>query len=120
MALKILIAEDETLTALWLEYSLGSIGYQILKPVSNGSEAVKVAAAEKPDALLMDIQLADNVSGIDAAGQILSISPGYCPKIIFMTGYPLSELKQKLEYINYKALLNKPVQIETLQRLIDN
>lgn len=64
---RILIVEDEEGLALHLSFLLKRIRYTPLEPVAYGEEAVEKAAALKPDLVLMDINLAGKMDGIEAA-----------------------------------------------------
>ena len=68
----ILIVEDSALNRKLVETVLSPYGYHLLIAV-NGEEAVKVATREKPDLILMDVQL-PKMSGYDAT-RILKTQP---------------------------------------------
>ena len=65
--LKVLIVEDEAITAQLLEMQLDTAGYDIVGPSAKGEDAVKLAVDEKPDAILMDINLLGEMDGIEAS-----------------------------------------------------
>lgn len=67
---KILIVEDEYITAKNLRNSLEKMGYEICGAVASGEEAITCADKERPDLVLMDIRLSGDLDGIGAAGQI--------------------------------------------------
>ena len=54
---RILIVEDEAITALDLKYSLEELGYEIVDTVDTGQDAIDTAAEKTPDVVLMDIKL---------------------------------------------------------------
>lgn len=54
----ILVVEDEFLIAMELESTLESAGYQVLGPAPNVSAALAVLRTEKPDAAVLDVDLA--------------------------------------------------------------
>ena len=62
---KILIVEDEIITARLLKIKLGKIGYNISGPVASGNEAIEKALEEPPFAVLMDIHLMGEIDGIE-------------------------------------------------------
>ena len=64
---RILIVEDEAITALDLKYSLEDLGYEIIDTVDTGQDAIDVAAEKVPDVVLMDIKLKGDMEGIEAA-----------------------------------------------------
>jgi CheY-like chemotaxis protein len=54
---KILIVEDEVITAMSLQHLLEHWGYEMCEQVSSGREAIEKAGREKPDIMLKDINL---------------------------------------------------------------
>src|SRR5437764_881816 len=54
---RVLICEDEGLTALRLKKALTTLGYEVVGEAKNGEEAVAQAARLQPDAILMDIRM---------------------------------------------------------------
>lgn len=80
----ILIVEDESIVAKDIQHSLKKLGYTVSGICSTGADAIKMAEDQKPDLVLMDIMLKDDMSGIEAAGQIrekLNIP------VIYLTAY---------------------------------
>jgi len=67
---KILIVEDEILIAIDIKRILEEEDYNVLDIIGSGKEAIDKAIELKPDLILMDILLNDDVSGIDAASVI--------------------------------------------------
>jgi two-component system, response regulator PdtaR len=55
---RILVVEDEFLVAMELDITLQSAGYQVLGPVPNVSAALRLLRAERPDAAVLDVNLA--------------------------------------------------------------
>ncbi len=64
---KILIAEDEAITAKDIELTLKKLGYEISAVVNTGEDAVSLTETLKPDIVLLDIILKGNIDGIEAA-----------------------------------------------------
>jgi PAS domain S-box-containing protein len=64
---RILIVEDDRLTALDLERLLRKNGYRVAGHVVSGEQALKRAAELEPDLVLMDIVLDGEMDGISAA-----------------------------------------------------
>ena len=64
---RILIVEDEAITALDLKYSLEELGYEVIDTVDTGQDAIDTAAETIPDVVLMDIKLKGDMEGIEAA-----------------------------------------------------
>jgi two-component system, response regulator PdtaR len=64
---RVLVVEDEFLIALTLEDALASDGYVVIGVAATYEEAVELAGAERPDLAIMDIRLASERDGIEAA-----------------------------------------------------
>ena len=69
--MRILIVEDEPLIALDIEGIVTGAGHEAIGKVATGSDAIGLAEQQRPDVVLMDIGLAGDMNGIDAAKTIL-------------------------------------------------
>ena len=68
---KILLVEDETVTAISEAKIISGFGYDVIN-ACDGEEAVKIAlGADPPDLVLMDIDLGAGIDGTEAARRIL-------------------------------------------------
>ncbi len=67
---RILIVEDEIVTAMDEQQCLESLGYEVIGIVASGEEAIKHSETEKPDLVLMDITLKGEMDGVEAAWKI--------------------------------------------------
>ena len=102
---KILIVEDEILSAYELQTLLERNGYSVVDICSRGQEAIKSAIHHKPDLIFMDIMLKDNISGSEAA---LKISTLLQTKIIFLTSHCNDEMLEYAVDANATSYLLKP------------
>ena len=64
---RILVVEDDYLVALTICDLLAGAGYEVLGPIVSGEEAISVGLEERPDIVLMDVRLAGEMDGVDAA-----------------------------------------------------
>jgi two-component system, response regulator PdtaR len=64
---KILVVEDDYFVSLTIEEALEDAGYEVLGTTTTGEDAVRMGTQLRPDLVLMDIRLAGEMSGIDAA-----------------------------------------------------
>ncbi len=81
---RILIVEDEALVATDLEEQLTRLGYAIVGVTDNGEEAVRTARERPVDLVLMDIQIAGALDGIQTAGRLLD---EFHLPVVFLTGH---------------------------------
>lgn len=84
MDAKILVVEDERITAEDIKRSLEKAGYKVPAIVSTGEDAVKFTKKYKPDLVLMDIVLEGNIDGIEAAEKIRT---KFDTPVIYLTAY---------------------------------
>ncbi len=104
-ALRILIADDESLRVMSLKGQLETIGHRVVAEASNGKEAVHLAQELKPDLAILDIKMPE-LDGIEAAKQIMTERP---IPIILLTAYSEQELAERAAEANVSAYLMKPV-----------
>ncbi len=81
---KILITEDERITALDLKMTLEKLGYLVVGSVASGEESIEFARRLKPDLVLMDIHLKTAMMGTEAA-QLISKELDI--PVIFLSAY---------------------------------
>ena len=114
---KILIAEDEVVTAMDLWHLLDLWGYEMCEQVACGEEAVGRAEEERPDIVLIDINLKGKLNGIEAAGQIRS---RFGIPVIFITGYSDNETREKAKVAGPVDYFVKPIDYYRLRSAIDS
>lgn len=82
----VLVIEDEAIIAMDISAIVEEMHHKVTGVASTRSAAVELAAQDKPDLILADIQLADNSSGIDAVNEILRQFEDI--PVIFITAFP--------------------------------
>ena len=82
----VLIIEDEAIIAMDIETIVTEMGHRVTGIAATRRAAVELAARDRPDLILADIQLADNSSGIDAVNDILAQFEDI--PVIFITAFP--------------------------------
>ncbi len=104
---RIFVVEDEALVAMELEDRLRAMGYVVCGRAARGADAVEVIARAEPDLVLMDIRLADDVSGIDVAEGLRS----RCDvPVVFLTAYSDDDLTARASRVKPFGYLVKPFQ----------
>jgi len=81
---RIMVVEDERITAEDIKDGLEDLGYQVPVVVSSGEEAIIKAEEFDPDLVLMDIRLEGPMDGIEAAENIRS---RFGIPVIYLTAY---------------------------------
>jgi DNA-binding LytR/AlgR family response regulator len=114
--LKILIVEDEMLIAANLAMQLENIGYEILGIIPRGEDAIDAVKNEKPDLVLMDINLKGEMDGIKTATQMQLESP---IPIIYLTANTDEASFNRAKATNPYAFLSKPFKKLDLKHAIE-
>ena len=109
-ALRILIADDESIRLLSLHKQLAALGHNVVAEASTGDEAVTLAASALPDLAILDIKM-PVMDGIEAAEKITQARP---IPIILLTAYDEAQLVERAAHANISAYLMKPVAEEDL------
>src|SRR5262245_11196612 len=108
----ILIVENEAIVAADLTNKLRRLGYGISGTVWRGEEAVARAREMRPDLVLMDIRLAGQLDGIEAAEQIRA----QCDiPVIYLTAYCDPTTFQRAKLTAPFAYILKPFAERELQ-----
>jgi len=111
---RVIIAEDNAKTRLFLKNQLELLGYQVVAAVSNGQAAVEMVAQFHPTLVIMDIKM-PKLDGIEAAGMITAKGP---VPIILITGMSSDEMAAKAIEAGVFAYLVKPVTKKQLEPAI--
>ena len=113
---RILLVEDEIITASSLKLWLEKAGYSVCPLATRGDQAIQLAMTEKPDVILMDVHLAGRLNGIETARIILESLDA---KIIFLTGYHDEELVSQLNTLKPIGYVIKPVSVKQITALLE-
>lgn len=108
---RVLVCEDEGLTALRLQKALVRMGYEVVGEARDGEEAIAAAARLKPDAILMDIRM-PRVDGIAATERIMRERP---TAIVMITAFNERELVEAALRAGASGYLVKPVSDEQIE-----
>lgn len=108
---KILIVEDNEKNLYMMKFLLEYKGYQIVSAI-DGVEGVKMAALEKPDLILMDIQL-PLLDGYKATKQIKANKELSNIPIIAVTSFAMIGDKEKTLKVGCNGYIEKPIDPET-------
>lgn len=102
---KVLIVEDEVINAKILREFLENKGYQILGIVTKGEDAINFVKQHNTDLVLMDIELAGSLSGIEAAEKIKQTSD---IPILYLTSQTNKSVVDKARDTNPVGYVIKP------------
>ncbi|HYG76632.1 MAG TPA: ATP-binding protein [Planctomycetota bacterium] len=115
VARKILIVEDNADAAESLKMLL-KLNHHDVEVARNGQEGIRAARTQKPEVVLCDIGLPGGLSGYDVCRELRSQMPQTL--FVALTGYGQEEDQKHAKDAGFDYHLTKPVDPETLERLI--
>lgn len=113
--LKILIVEDSLSFAIELEMLIQEIGYQVIGRADNSADALELIYSEKPDFILMDIDIKGRMTGTQIAARIKHLDI----PILFITSFGDDEHYNQAAKGNMVGYLVKPVDKYSLRTAIN-
>jgi DNA-binding LytR/AlgR family response regulator len=105
---RVLIVEDELITANDIKETLEGDGYEVMNIARTGEKAIIISRKKMPDIVIMDVQLAGEITGIEAAHEILRIAK---IPILFLTANDDPNTLDEVKKINSGGFLTKPLRI---------
>lgn len=113
--IRILLVEDDEIIALHLTTSLRNIGYQIVAQTNRGEESITLCAELRPDIVLMDIQLAGEMTGVQAAEEIRKL----VIPVVFLTSYSDPTTLRQVKGSRPFGYIVKPFTVANLQSTLE-
>jgi DNA-binding LytR/AlgR family response regulator len=110
---RILIVEDDMIIAANISLQLSKLGYEVTGIESRGEEAVNHALENRPDIILMDIQLKGGINGVEAAKKIQEKAS---IPLIYLTANSDEASFQMAKETKPDAFISKPFNKLNLQR----
>jgi len=117
MPKRILIAEDDDMNRRLIKDVLMYYGYEVIE-ASNGEEAVKITKGQKPDLVLMDLQM-PVMNGAEAIRQLKNSPETKAIKIIAVTGLAMRDDREKTMKMGADGYMAKPIDIRLLPEAIE-
>ena len=112
---RVVIADDEGMTLLFLRKALTGAGMVVVGEAQNGRQAMDLALRERPDLVILDIEM-PGMDGLEAARRILE---GYSVCIVFLTAYKDDTHFQQAWQQGACGYLTKPLNSKTLIPLLE-
>jgi two-component system, response regulator PdtaR len=112
---RILLVEDDYIISMLLEKQIRRMGYEVAGKVDSGEKALEFIRDEKPDLVLMDIELKGDIDGIDTVRQMREFSKA---PVIYLTGNANEKTRLQAEDTKPEGFLVKPVDMEVLKQQI--
>jgi PAS domain S-box-containing protein len=113
---RVLVVDDNRDAATSLAIMLRLMGNES-NTAHDGLEALEVAAAFRPDLILLDIGM-PKLNGYDTARQIRQQSWGKHIALVALTGWGQEEDRRKSREAGFDSHLVKPIQLQDLEKLL--
>jgi len=113
---KILIVEDNPVHTRVIEMTLRGKNYTLLK-ATNGEEALDIAKRERPDLILMDLNL-PQMTGFEVAKKLRDNPAFSRTPIIALTAYAMRGDRERVIESGCDAYLSKPINTRELPGMI--
>jgi DNA-binding LytR/AlgR family response regulator len=114
--IKILVVEDEMIIGAKISMQLTNLGYEVTGILPRGEDAILHLQENKPDIVLLDINLKGKLDGIDTAIQLQQI---YNIPIIYLTANADDSTFNRAKITKPAAFISKPFKQLDLQRAIE-
>lgn len=109
MVKRILIVEDNDLNLKLFRDLLTAHGYETIE-TREGMEAIVLTRSQRPDLILMDIQLPE-VSGLDVTRRLKAEESLRDIPIIAVTAFAMKDDEEKILSAGCQAYISKPISI---------
>lgn len=104
---KALVVEDNQDNLLLVTYALKRAGYAVV-PATSGEEGFSLAVQERPDFILMDINL-PGIDGIETARKLRQVESGRDVPIIAVTSYAMVGDRDRILAAGCNGYIEKPI-----------
>lgn len=108
---RVMIVEDEFIVALDLETTLEGAGFEVVGVASNAADAVLIAEQQRPSVVVMDVRIAGERDGIEAAVEIYE---RFGIRSLFATAYRDPATLARASHANAAGWLTKPYSSQAL------
>ena len=116
LTLTALIVEDQVITALDLKQTLKDYGYSNVTIINKGKNAIDFIENESLSVALLDIKLADEVSGIEVAKKLKQKRIPF----IFISAFSNPENFKLAKELKPAGILKKPFREQSIKALLKN
>jgi DNA-binding LytR/AlgR family response regulator len=114
--IRLLIVEDDMIIGAKISMQLTTLGYEVTGIIPRGEEAIRHVEDNKPDIVLLDINLKGTLDGIETAQKMLKM--GEIP-IIYITANTDEATFNRAKETRPYAFISKPINNRDLQRAIE-
>jgi two-component system, cell cycle response regulator DivK len=109
---KVLVIEDNEKNRYLISFILKGAGYTVIEAVT-GEEGVETALRERPDLILMDIQL-PGIDGYETTRRIRASPEGTKVPVIALTSYAMTGDRERALAAGCTGYVEKPINPDTI------
>jgi len=113
---RIVVIEDNGDVRAALRFLLESWGHRV-EEADTGARALEIVRASRPEIVLVDLGL-PGLDGYAVAEAVRGAPGGDAVLLVAITGYGDLQVRRRTKEVGFDAHLTKPVDLETLERII--
>jgi CheY-like chemotaxis protein len=113
---QILVVEDEAILAAAIKKQLQKIGHSVVAMTDSGETAITQAEKFRPNLVLMDIKLAGEMDGIEAAEEIFA---RFQIPVIYLSAFGDEQTIRRAQATHSFGYLKKPFTRTELRSIIE-
>ena len=113
---RILLVEDDDIIAKVTDWRLKNLGYELCGRAVNAAEAMELVVKEKPNLVLMDINIKGDVDGIDTANMI---KKGFNIPVVYVTSHSDGPTIERARATKPDGFIVKPFEDNDLRVAIE-
>lgn len=112
---RVLIVDDEEAYRRHLEIALLPEGYEV-RTARSGREAIDIGARFRPDVVLTDWMLKDDIHGVHVAQALRAVLAG--AQVILITGFPSDDLRAGAAKAQVSDFIEKPFKLDRVRAAV--
>jgi two-component system cell cycle response regulator DivK len=114
---KILVVEDNPLNLKLVRDVLQFAGYDVIE-AHTGEEGVRAAETDRPDLVLMDLQL-PGIDGIEALHRLRQGPLGADVPVVAVTAFAMEQDRERASKAGFDGYVEKPISVRDLPRQVE-
>ncbi len=116
MQLTVMLVEDNQMNSRLVEYVLERDGF-VVRTIDSAEEAVRMAGAEPPDIILMDIQL-PGMDGLEATGRLKKNPATAKIPVVAITAHAMRGDEERIRAAGCEGYISKPINTRELANIL--
>jgi two-component system response regulator AlgR len=117
MAKRVLIADDDYITAEMFKEAIENLGHEVVAVAHNSEDAISSACELCPDVAFLDIKMDYRIAGIHASNLIKDKYPQI--KVYFLTAYAKDVFHAELVNAQYDGYIDKLKFMDVVDKILN-